>query len=71
MRQIIDSFTTHKTGVNIQLIKQILLAIKNIRWGSVEIYLQNGEVIQITERKITKPLAEQKQQAQKNGKIPS
>ena len=71
MRQITDSVTTQKNGITIQLIKQIIVAIKNIRWGSVEIYLQNGEVIQITERKITKPLSEQKQQVQKNGKIPS
>lgn len=37
------------------LLEEIKLALKNIRgWGSVEIYVQNFRVTQITERNIKK-----------------
>jgi hypothetical protein len=45
------------------LAKQIMQAISNIHWGSVEIFIQNNKVVQITERNIRKPLHEEK----KNG----
>jgi len=38
-----------------KLIEEIIQAINNIRgWGSVEIYIQNYSVVQITERNIRK-----------------
>lgn len=38
-----------------QLLTDIVDALKNIRgWGSVEIYVQNFKVVQITERNIKK-----------------
>lgn len=37
------------------LLDEISDALKNVRgWGSVEIYVQNNEVVQITERSIKK-----------------
>lgn len=37
------------------LLEEIKQALKNVRgWGSVEIYVQNGKVTQITERSIKK-----------------
>ena len=37
------------------LLEEVKLALKNIRgWGSVEIYVQNFRVTQITERNIKK-----------------
>lgn len=37
------------------LIEEIKQALKNVRgWGSVEIYVQDGKVTQITERSIKK-----------------
>jgi len=37
------------------LVEEILEALKNIRgWGSVEIYVQDFKVVQITERNIKK-----------------
>ncbi|MBI2617195.1 DUF2292 domain-containing protein [Candidatus Gottesmanbacteria bacterium] len=37
------------------LLEEIKQALKNIRgWGSVEIYVQNNKVTQITERNIRK-----------------
>lgn len=37
------------------LLEEIKQALKNIRgWGSVEIYVQDSKVTQITERNITK-----------------
>lgn len=49
------------------LISQIIDAIKNKAYGSIEIYIQNHEVTQITERTITKLCAEPKYSAK--GKI--
>lgn len=38
-----------------ELIKEVILALKNIRgYGSVEIYVQDFKVVQITERNIKK-----------------
>ena len=38
-----------------ELVKEVTSAVKNVRgWGSVEIHIQNYEVIQITERNIRK-----------------
>ncbi|HVZ59127.1 MAG TPA: DUF2292 domain-containing protein [Patescibacteria group bacterium] len=47
-----------------ELLEEITDALKHIRgWGSVEIYVQNFKVVQITERNIkktTSPLAAEK-----------
>lgn len=41
--------------INEDLISEVSKALKNIRgWGSVEIFVQNHKVVQITERNITK-----------------
>lgn len=41
--------------VNEELIAEVVEALKNIRgWGSVEIYVQDFKVVQITERNIKK-----------------
>jgi len=41
--------------IKTDLIEEITDALKNIRgWGSVEIYVQNYKVVQITERNIKK-----------------
>lgn len=38
-----------------ELVAEISEAVKNVRgWGSVEIYVQNFKVVQITERSIKK-----------------
>ncbi len=37
-----------------QLISQIVDALRNKSYGSIEIYVENYNVVQITERKITK-----------------
>lgn len=50
----------HKTltspqKISPKLVEEIVQAINNIRgWGSVEIYIQNYSVVQITERNIRK-----------------
>lgn len=42
-------------NINPLLLEEIADALKNIRgWGSVEIYVQNFKVVQITERNIKK-----------------
>jgi hypothetical protein len=41
--------------VSQELVDEISEAVKNVRgWGSVEIYVQNFKVVQITERNIKK-----------------
>jgi hypothetical protein len=41
--------------VSDELVEEVLAALKNIRgWGSVEIYVQDFKVVQITERNIKK-----------------
>jgi len=37
-----------------RLIEEIREALKNLDFGSVELYVQNGEVVQITRRHIKK-----------------
>lgn len=49
-----DYSTKH---ANDELLQEISDALKNIRgWGSVEIYVQDFKVVQITERNIKKTL---------------
>lgn len=44
-----------KAPISDKLVKEVTSAVKNVRgWGSVEIHIQNYEVIQITERNIRK-----------------
>lgn len=45
------------------LLDQIKKALENIKWGSIEIFIQDSMVVQITERNIKKF-----QEAQKNKK---
>jgi len=52
MHQTDKDFSTQ--NITPQLIGQIIEAIKNKAYGSVEIYIQNHTVTQITERTITK-----------------
>lgn len=52
MHQTDNDFSTHR--VTPALISQIVDALKNKAFGSVEIYIQNYRVVQITERTITK-----------------
>lgn len=49
-----DYSTKHQ---NEELLQEISDALKNIRgWGSVEIYVQDFKVVQITERNIKKTI---------------
>jgi len=53
-----------------QLITQIIDTLKNKAWGSIEIYVENFTVTQITERTITKvakPNAQKLATPSKNG----
>jgi len=52
MSQTDNDFSTQK--ISPQLIGQIVDALKNKAYGSIEIYIQNYTVTQITERTITK-----------------
>ena len=52
MSQTDQQFSTQK--ITPQLISQVIDALKNKAYGSVEIYIQNYTVTQITERTITK-----------------
>ena len=46
-------YSTKKIGKN--LVDELKVALKNVRgWGSVEIYVQDFKVTQITERNIKK-----------------
>lgn len=48
-----NDYSTKK--IDPSLTEEIVEALKNIRgWGSVEIYVQNYKVVQITERNIKK-----------------
>ncbi|MBI4130453.1 DUF2292 domain-containing protein [Candidatus Roizmanbacteria bacterium] len=50
----VESATSTRKVSN-ELLTEIKQALKNIRgWGSVEIYIQNYKVVQITERNIRK-----------------
>ena len=46
------SHSTKQISSNIAV--EITKALKNIRWGSIEIYVQDSQVVQITERNIKK-----------------
>ena len=37
-----------------QLIKEIVATLKKIKWGSLEVFVQDGDVTQITAREIKK-----------------
>lgn len=52
MNQSDQEFSTQT--ITPQLIAQIVDAIRNKAFGSIEIYIQNHRVVQITERTITK-----------------
>jgi len=52
MNRADEEFSTQK--ISPQLVSQILEAVKNKAYGSVEIYVENFNVVQITERTITK-----------------
>lgn len=62
MNQADQQFSTQK--ITPQLISQIIDALKNKSYGSVEIYIENSCVTQITERTITK-LAKRNNQPKK------
>lgn len=47
-----SNYSTQK--ISPQLVAQIIDALKNKAWGSIEIYIENHTVTQITERTITK-----------------
>lgn len=52
MNQADSDFSTQK--ITPQLISQIVDALRGKSCGSIEIYVENYNVVQITERKITK-----------------
>ena len=52
MDQTDNDFSTQR--ITPQLVAQIIEALRNKAYGSVEIYIQNHRVVQITERTITK-----------------
>ncbi len=43
-----------------QLIEEIKTALDKLDWGSIEIYVQNSEVVQITRRQIKKTTGSKK-----------
>lgn len=46
-----------KKNISEELLEEIAEALKNIRgWGSVEIFMQDYKVVQITERNIRKTI---------------
>ncbi len=46
--------TYPKRNVETELVEQVKKAIGNIKWGSIEIFIQDSKVVQITERSIKK-----------------
>lgn len=64
-----------KENMTTLLAKQIMQAISNIQWGSVEIFIQDSKIVQITERNIRKPHLEENKETSginhSNGKVPS
>lgn len=49
-----DSYSTR--NISSHLLEEILQSVKSVRgWGSVEIFIQNYVVTQITEKNIKKP----------------
>jgi hypothetical protein len=74
MSNTLDLLETEEETMTTNIAKQILEAISNIRWGSVEIFIQNSKIVQITERNIRKPHLEEKENGSEeraNAKIPS
>lgn len=74
MSNTLDLLETEEETMTTNIAKQILEAISNIRWGSVEIFIQNSKIVQITERNIRKPHLEEKENGHEeraNAKIPS
>lgn len=54
--------------INDELVQEVTEALQNIRgWGSVEIYVQDYKVVQITERNIKKTM--NRAQSRSNYKI--
>lgn len=47
-------------SVDLKTLDEIKTALLNITWGSIEIFVQDSKVVQITERNIKK-LSEKKQ----------
>ncbi len=43
-----------KQSVNAKTLEQIKTALTTIKWGSIEIFVQDSQVVQITERSIKK-----------------
>lgn len=60
MSQLIDIIESPENNVSTYLVKQIIDAISTIRWGSVEVFIQNNKIVQITKRSIEKPQIEEK-----------
>ena len=52
MNQTDENFSTQQ--ISPKLVSQIIEAIRDKAYGSVEIYIENYNVVQITERTITK-----------------
>lgn len=53
MKNSMNDYSTK--NISQALMNEILEALKNVRgWGSVEIYIQDHRVVQITERSIKK-----------------
>ena len=52
MEETDQNFSTQQ--ISPQLISQVIDALRNKAYGSVEIYIENHRVVQITERTITK-----------------
>lgn len=49
-----DSSDYSTLRISPQLVAQIVEALRNKAWGSVEIYVENYNVVQISQRTITK-----------------
>lgn len=48
-------------NTNDSILQEIKHALKNIQWGSLEIFIQDSKVVQITERNIKKMKAQEAQ----------
>ena len=62
-----EEFSTQ--NISPQLISNIVDVIKNKSFGSVEIYIENGQVVQITERTIRKLRTQRLNGNSKQGRI--
>lgn len=45
---------THLTSASAETLDEIKKALDSIKWGSIEIFVQDSMVVQITERSIKK-----------------